>query len=296
MKLWTSLCLFLLLGATAFAVRENPLESRLRRIIRLSNTDAGVAVISGSRNWAVGNRKRPLLSVFKFFIAVQTLRQMEQTGTALNAKLTVKENMTDANMYSPMLKKHPRRPFEISLAELLEYMIAESDNNAADILLEYSGGTGQLEKFLHDLGFSGIDIRVNEKQMNQKAENQYLNQAAPSDVAGLIKLVFEKDVLSAEHRKFLADIMIKTSTGADKIKLGLPPGVIFGHKTGSSSRTADGIKIADNDAGFVTLTNGSTYYIAVMITESKHDDRANAALAAQISQTVYNYLTTEKTD
>ena len=98
-------------------------------------------------------------------------------------------------------------------------MIAESDNNAADILLEYSGGTGQLEKFLHDLGFSGIDIRVNEKQMNQKAENQYLNQAAPSDVAGLIKLVFEKDVLSAEHRKFLADIMIKTSTGADKIKL-----------------------------------------------------------------------------
>ena len=127
----------------------------------------------GSRNWAVGNRKRPLLSVFKFFIAVQTLRQMEQTETVLNAKLTVKENMTDANMYSPMLKKHPRRPFEISLAELLEYMIAESDNNAADILLEYSGGTGQLEKFLHDLGFSGIDIRVNEKQMNQKAENQY---------------------------------------------------------------------------------------------------------------------------
>ena len=92
MKLWISLCLFLLLGATAFAVRENSLESRLRRIIRLSNTDAGVAVISGSRNWAVGNRKRPLLSVFKFFIAVQTLRQMEQTETALNAKLTVKEN------------------------------------------------------------------------------------------------------------------------------------------------------------------------------------------------------------
>jgi len=156
MKLWTSLCLFLLLGATAFAVRENPLESRLRRIIRLSNTDAGVA--------------------------------------------------------------------------------------------------------------------------------------------GLIKLVLEKDVLSAEHRKFLSGIMLKTSTGTDKIKQGLPPGVMFGHKTGSSSRTADGIKIADNDAGFVTLTNGRTYYIAVMITESKLDDRANAALDAQISQTVYNYLTTEKTD
>lgn len=111
-----------------------------------------------------------------------------------------------------------------------------------------------------------------------------------------MKLVLEKDVLSAEHRKFLSDIMLKTSTGTDKIKQGLPPGVMFGHKTGSSSRTADGIKIADNDAGFVTLTNGRTYYIAVMITESKLDDRANAALAAQISQTVYNYLTTEKTD
>lgn len=67
MKLWTSLCLFLLLGATAFAVRENPLESRLRRIIRLSNTDAGVAVISGSRNWAVGNRKTPAAQRFQVF-------------------------------------------------------------------------------------------------------------------------------------------------------------------------------------------------------------------------------------
>lgn len=65
------------------------------------------------------------------------------------------------------------------------------------------------------------------------------------------KTVREGDILTPENRKFFDKIMTATVTGGDKLKAGLLQGTVFGHKTGSSSRTAEGIKIADNDAGFV---------------------------------------------
>ena len=90
--------------------------------------------------------------------------------------------------------------------------------------------------------------------------------------------------------EFLDNILIETTTGEDKIKAGLPKGTIFGHKTGMSSRKPDGVRIAENDAGFVILPDGKTYYIAVFVTESKMSDSENHALAAQVSEIVYEHI------
>lgn len=40
--------------------------------------------------------------------------------------------MIDKTMYSPMLNKYVKLPFDISLAELLKLMISKSDNNACE--------------------------------------------------------------------------------------------------------------------------------------------------------------------
>lgn len=44
-------------------------------------------------------------------------------------------------------------------------MISESDNNACDILIEFTGGVAKLEKFIHDTGFTNIEISVTEKDI-----------------------------------------------------------------------------------------------------------------------------------
>ena len=59
------------------------------------------------------------------------------------------------------------------------------------------------------------------------------------------------------------------------------------HKTGSSDRTPQGIKIADNDIGIGFLPDGRSYIITVFIADSGLDDKANAALTAEISRIVY---------
>lgn len=73
------------------------------------------------------------------------------------------------------------------------------------------------------------------------------------------------NLLSTDSVKFLDKIMKQTSTGSDKLKAGITNNLALYHKTGSSSRLSNGIKIADNDAGYVILPDGKTYYIAVLI-------------------------------
>ena len=100
-------------------------------------------------------------------------------------------------------------------------------------------------------------------------------------------------IFGTQYKDFLQAIMQETSTGKDKLKGQLPADVIVGHKTGSSDRTPEGIKIADNDAGFVILPNGQKYYIAVFVMESQETDADNAAIIASISQIVYDTLNSD---
>lgn len=249
-----------------------------------------IAVISGHKTWTVGEQKQPLMSVFKLFIAYQVLGKLEREKIALDTPLTITKEMIYTPTYSPMAEKYTTYPYQLSIAELLEYMISQSDNNASDILLEYAGGMQALNTSLQKLGLADIELSANEKEMSTNGETQYLNRATAADVARFVKLMREGNVLSPAHKEFFENILIKTQTGNDKLKAGLPANVTLGHKTGSSSRTKDGIKIGDNDAGFVTLGNGKTYYITVLVANSKLSDRENAALIAKISALVYRHF------
>lgn len=285
-KLLTLLCLMAVFAIILFRFYPDSLTRKLKRLADNSQARISVAVIRGEQNWSIEQESRPLLSVFKFPIALCTLRALENADAGLDTQLRISGEMLDFNTWSPMLKKHP--PFSITVADLLRYMVSESDNNAADILLAYGGGIPALNRCLAEAGFPGISIKVNEKTMNENIKTQYQNTARPSDIVRLIKYARESNFLSAQSRRFLDRIMLETATGADKLKAGLPPQTPLGHKTGSSSRLPDGLKIADNDAGFVRLPDGSFYYIAVFVSDSRLSDAENAAIIAAISRTVYD--------
>ena len=286
--------LLIILTALTVIIYKNSLYLKISRITNGKDCKVSIALINGNKSWTYNNQKKPLLSLFKIFIAVKVLNKLENEKIDINSKIQIKSSMIDTSLYSPMVQKYNIYPYEISFSELLGYMISESDNNASDILLEYSGGTAELTQYIKDLGFENIDILVNEKEMNSNINNQYLNQATPYDVINFIKYARDQELLTFESQKFLDKIMLNTTTGNNKIKRGIPQNVTIGHKTGSSSRKNNGVKIADNDAGFVILPNGNTYYIAVMIIESALSDEENAELISGISTIVYNYVINNK--
>lgn len=283
------LCLSVL--AAACAPATPPLESRLDGILSGHAAFVGIAIRTPDGQTLTRNDTLlPMLSVFKFPVALATLDRMKREGIPLGQPVGIAPEVLVPGTYSPMRDSLPECGGTLTYGELLRYAVSASDNIACDILLREAGGAEAVDAYIRSLGIDGIHIAASEELMHRDIENQRINRARPSSVCALFDLFLQGGLLNDEHNAFLQRLLCGTMTGADKLKAGLPAGVVLGHKTGSSDRTADGRRIADNDAGYVLLPDGRRYCIAVFVTESEENDAANAAIAASVSRAAYEYF------
>lgn len=146
-----------------------------------------------------------------------------------------------------------------------------------------------MSRYVARLGVGETEIVADEETMHRHTDNQYLNRTTPLAAVRRSNVSAAGNLLPDEYGDFLERTMFATTTGPDKLRGLLPAGVAVAHKTGSSDRTASGVKIADNDIGFVRLPDGREYSIAVFVMDSREDDRTNAAVIARISRLVYDY-------
>lgn len=259
--------------------------------IATSRATVGVAILlPDGATFTRNDRPLPLLSVFKFPVALAVLDHMERTGRRLSDSLTVGSEWLVADTYSPMRDSLPATGGAVSLGGLLRYTVSQSDNIACDLLLDLVGGPAAVDEYLGSKGFPEITICADERDMHRDMANQRLNTARPSDISRLFERFLEGGLLSRPHTAFLRQLLLATTTGADKLRAGVDPPFALGHKTGSSDRTPDGIRIADNDAGFILMPDGRSCFITVLVTDSPDDNATNAAVTAQIARAVCGYL------
>lgn len=284
-----SVCLLVLTSLSLSA--QKTLKQEIQSIISGKDAKVGVAVLPDNGEYIFVNDEKSyaMLSTFKFPLAMAVLSQMDKNGIPLDSTLLITPSDLLPNTYSPLRDLHPKGYFRISIQDLLKYCVSQSDNNACDILIRHLGGTEYIQEYLDQLGIQNMTIAVTEEQMHQKREYAYQNKTYPSAAVELLEKFMKKDLFSPVYQKFLEQIMIETTTGPDKLKGQLPDSVTVGHKTGSSDRDKKGLKIADNDMGFVLLPDGRHYSIAVFIMDSKETDQTNAAIIARISKAVYDH-------
>lgn len=282
--------LFLLCACLPVQAQTTALQRQIQDLIRDADATVGVAVLtSGGESFAVNDTIGfAMLSTFKFPLAMAVLHQLDERGTPLDTALLITKADLLPDTYSPLRDSCPEGNFRLPVRRLIEYAITLSDNNACDILLRFIGGTAALQQYIRNLGIPGIAIAADEALMHRSPENVYLNHARPSSAALLIDRFLQGNLLSPAHQQFLKNTMIATSTGTDKLRGMLPSSAVVGHKTGSSDRI-HGMKIADNDIGFVLLPDGTHYSITVFVMNSRESDTANAALIARISKLVYDH-------
>ena len=282
--------LFLLCACLPVQAQTTALQRQIQDLIRDADATVGVAVLtSGGESFAVNDTIGfAMLSTFKFPLAMAVLHQLDERGTPLDTALLITKADLLPDTYSPLRDSCPEGNFRLPVRRLIEYAITLSDNNACDILLRFIGGPAALQQYIRNLGIPGIAIAADEALMHRSPENVYLNHARPSSAALLIDRFLQGNLLSPAHQQFLKNTMIATSTGTDKLRGMLPSSAVVGHKTGSSDRI-HGMKIADNDIGFVLLPDGTHYSITVFVMNSRESDTANAALIARISKLVYDH-------
>ena len=235
------------------------------------------------------DRHLPMQSVFKFHIACAVLNLVDQGKLTLDQKVFVSKKDFLPDTWSPIREKYPQGNIRLKLSEILYYTVAMSDNNGCDILLRLIGGTKTVQKFMDAKGIWNFQIRYNEEQMHKGWEYQFENYTTSTSLTDVLDKFYHGKLLSATSTKWLMDTMLKTTTGTNKLKAGLPENTPLAHKTGSSGRK-DSITAAENDMGIVTLPDGRHYAIAVLVSNSPKTETENCAIIENISRTVWDFM------
>lgn len=279
---------------SAFAFAQNSaLDQKINSIVKDKNATVGVSVLdfeNGFKYSKNGDKKLPMLSVFKFHIACAVLDLVDKGKFSLDQKILLKESELLPNTWSPIKKKYPSGNVELTLGEIIDYTVALSDNNGCDALLRLIGGTETVQKFMDSKSVKDFQIKVNEAKMHENWKNQYLNYSTTNSAVNLLKRFYEGKILSKKSTDYLMQIMFGTQTGTNKLVEQLPKKTPVAHKTGSSGKYENDLTVAENDMGIVTLPNGKHYAIAVFVNNSTEPDAVNCKMISDISKIVWDFF------
>lgn len=289
-KLHLPILLILIFLFPQFSKAQDSLRNQITQIAQKSKGIVGVSILGIETRDTLnynGNSRLVMHSVMKFPIAMAVLHLVDKGKYKLDQKMKVGKGDMHPKTWSPMRDKYPNGA-EITLSEILSYMVSQSDNNACDFLLKKLSGTETVLNYLYRLGIKGINIVASEGNMAKAWEVQYTNWCKPADVAHLLDLFYSGKILSKSSNDFLYKIMTETTTGPKRIKGLLPSDAIVAHKTGTSPTNDEGLSPATNDVGIITLPNGKHMAIAVFVCNSKADEATRDLVIAQIAKAAWD--------
>jgi len=232
-----------------------------------------------------GARHFPTQSVYKFPIAILVLRQVDSGKLTLDQHINVTPKDFVSDREFTIRRQYPRGA-ELTIRELLRYMISESDGTACDVLLRLIGGPETATKTLRELGIENFVIARYEKEMFESPSVRYENRTTPEEAVNLLKLLQTGKVVSDASRDLLLDLMINSRPGEKRLKGLLPGGTIVAHKTGTSA-TINGVTSATNDIGIITLPDGTHLTIAVFVSDTKADEKTREGVIAKIAEAAW---------
>jgi len=232
-------------------------------------------------------------SVMKFPQALYVADYLSRKGLALDDTIVVDKADLMQDTWSPMLKRFEGKKV-FSYAELLELSLAQSDNNACELLFKHCGKPKAVEKYMRKLGFYDIYVRMTEEQMHKNLARLRLsvsslehsskaieNSSTPAEIARLFEWFYHhKD--DNQYLTFIWKTMADCSTGLKRIPDAIPAGARIVHKTGTGFPSAEGLQDM-NDAGIILMPDGSHTIIAVFTKQSPSE-----AVIADIARQLLN--------
>ena len=298
-KTLVSCLLFLIVFTKGYSQGIEALRQKIDSIIYAKKAIVGVSINGTKPNNSLsinGQRHFPMQSVFKFPIALTILPEIDKGNLGLDQKITIKKSELLPGLWSPIRKKYPEG-VTLTIAEIIEYTVALSDNVGCDVLLKLLGKPKVVEDYFSSLGFDDFAVEINEETMQKNWELQFLNWTTPKEANKILATFYENknSLLSEESYDFIWTVMKETKTGKNRLRGQLPEETIVAHKTGWSGKHEEtGITAAVNNIGVVMLPNGGYFIISVFVTESEEDVKKKKKIISDISKTTWDYFVDNK--
>jgi beta-lactamase class A len=327
--LLSALILFLASGAPQAESRA-ALEARFAEIARTAGGTVGVSALhleSGTGASLHGRERFPIASVFKLPVAVELLVRVDRGTVRLDQLVAIGPADVHPGGGRTIAERAPRVGISLSIRELLEAMLVESDNTAADLLLPLAGGPEAITAQLDESGLGDIRIDRSEAELwfdsfgvsphppraqwtlenirgatrevpeaeRRAAAERFLadprDTATPDALVQLLRQIQERRRLSPEKQALLLALMERTHPGEKRLRAGFPADTRVAHRTGTGADVG-GLNIVTDDVGIVTLPGRRGHLaIAVMIKGSDRPIEAREQAIARIARAARDYWT-----
>ena len=176
-----TLLLFLFITSQTSAQTTDSLRQEIQQIVSTKNAVVGVSIVRDDRKDILsvnGDSRFPMQSVFKFHIALAVLSEIDKGKFSFNQKIKIEKKDLLPNLYSPLRDKYPDGA-SLTISEILEYTVSQSDNVGCEVLLRLIGGPQAIEKYFIKNKFKDVSIKFNEEQQQSDWNLQFQNWTTP---------------------------------------------------------------------------------------------------------------------
>lgn len=265
-------------------VSKDALKAKIENLLKSLEAKVGLSILHIETKDTLsynGNTRLPMLSVYKFPIAMAVLNEVDKGRLKMEQQVVIaKELIHPGDLETFSIKNFPQG--KVTIETLLSMMLVHGSNTACDILLKEMNGPEAVQQYVQQLGIGNMIIASSEWDIQNDPDIKYKNWSTANEMVKLLAIANKKNVLSKSSYTFLWEKMTATVTGPNRIKGMLPKDTPVAHRTGTSGN-------GYNDAGIITLPGGDHIAIAVFISEVKEYPATCDQVIAQISKLMYDY-------
>ena len=234
----------------------------------------GVAVLdtaTGQRASHRGGERFPMCSTFKTLACGAVLKRLDAGEEDLSRRIRFVAG--DVVAYSPVTKDRVGGT-GMTLGELCEAAMTQSDNTAANLILKALGGPPAVTRFARSLGDPVTQLDRWETDLNEATPGDPRDTTTPDAMAANLHALAVDGGLSQRSRGRLNAWLVANKTGDARLRAGLPKDWRIGDKTGSGDHGTA------NDVAVMWPPRRGPLVASVYITETKaFFDECNAAIA-----------------
>jgi beta-lactamase class A len=196
--------------------QKNDLRTKVQHVINAHTSNVGFSLLNlenGDTLTFNGSKRLPMQSVYKFHLALAVLHQVDLKKLRLNQKVLLKKTDLKEDTWSPLRDKYPNGGVAVTLSEILQATVGQSDNNGCDILFHLLGGTENVNAYTKSLGIKEVDIVGTEEEMHHDQNVQFRNYTTASEATHLLQLFYKKKILSKSSHAVLWKWMTESLSG-----------------------------------------------------------------------------------
>jgi beta-lactamase class A len=271
------------LAASAASGKDNA-ATRIAAVEVRVGGRIGVAALDTGNSKRIDYRPEerfPMCSTFKFLAAAAVLKRVDDKQEKLER--FVSYDAKDILEYAPVTKEH-LKDGGMSLRALCAAAIEQSDNTAANLLLDTIGGPAGLTNFVRTLGDNMTRLDRKEPELNSAIPGDERDTTTPAAICSDMQRLLLDDALSEASRHQLEDWPRRNETGGSMIRAGVPSNWIVGDKTG---RGANG---ATNDIAIIRPPDRAPILLAMYSVGSTANANDRAAAIAEVAKIVAESL------